>query len=92
MSTTCKFIDYEALEQHLADCCNQYETSAPTVHAFCDGLYMRLTESKPILVQEIDAIGRLLENGIWEHPNHAANRIYHLQEELGQDITGQAGF
>lgn len=86
------FFDQQQFEQFLADCCNQYEQTDPTVHAFCDGLYDRLADNQPILLREVTGIMPLLENGIWEHPNFAANRIYHLQSELGQDTAGHTGY
>lgn len=84
--------DQQRFEDFLADCCKQYEKTDPTVHAYIDRLYDRLANQEPILLREVTGIMPLLENGVWEQPNMAANRIYHLQDEIRQDITGYAGF
>jgi len=89
---TLPLVDLESIGEFLAACCDQYEQSAPTVHTYCDDLYRRLTEGDSVLVRDLLTVQKLLENGIWEQPNFAANRIYHLQHDLGQDTTGQVGF
>lgn len=79
----------------LPDAVTQYETTAPTVAAHCDDLYIRLTtkqEPKDYpTVQEVFAV-QLLSAAGWMLPNAAANHIYHLRHRLGMDVTGHTGF
>jgi hypothetical protein len=79
----------------LTNACDRYEKTAPTVHAHCDDLYIRISE-RPYLV----SLGELVEvshlwgsnDEDWLPPNAAANRIYHLRESLGMPTVGHAGF
>jgi hypothetical protein len=91
--TTETLINPKAILRFLTNACDHYEKTAPTVHAYCDDLYTRMQDN-PVEVRalELFAIGSLLEDGVWEQPNYAANRIYHLQERLGQATVGHAGF
>ena len=79
----------------LPDAVAHYETTAPTVAAHCDDLYIRLTtkqEPKDYpTVQEVFAV-QLLNAAGWMLPNAAANHIYHLRHRLGMDVTGHTGF
>lgn len=85
-------IEIHRLQHFLNGCCDQHETTAPTVQDYCDDLYQRVSEGKPVLLTELLTIDNLQENGVWEHPNGAANRIYKLKDRLGQDTTGDLGF
>lgn len=86
-------LNWEAFHRFLSDACEQYQKTAPTVAEYCDSLYVRLAE-KPseVPVVELLRINRLREDGVWMHPNYAANTIYKLMSEIGQDTTGHAGF
>lgn len=86
-------IDLDLINQHLTSVVRQYKTSAPTVSQWANHLYMTLQEDTgKVTVRELLAAGALREEGQWEQPNMAANRIYKLQEGMGQDTTGQASF
>ena len=86
-------IDFQKVFDHLTAACNHYEKSAPTVAAYCDDLYRRMGgDWKSVTLAEIVAVSALLENGEWEHPNYAANRIYKLMDSIGMPTTGHAGF
>jgi len=86
-------IDIDALLTFLARVVAQYEQSAPTVSKWADDLYMRLSDDMySVRLIEVVTAQRLLEDDQWEHPNYAANRLYHLMEEVGQITTGHAGY
>lgn len=86
-------IDVKAIQQFLAEVVRHYETSAPTVSRWADDLYIRLNEDiYSVTFGEVLRAQTLRENGIWEHPNFAANRVFHLMTVLKQDTTGYAGF
>ena len=86
-------INLKALRDFLARVVMQYEKSAPTVSRWADDLYIRVGEDiRSIQLVELLQAQALLENGQWEQPNYAANRIYKLMDSLGQDVTGHAGF
>lgn len=86
-------IDFRAIDKALAAAADQYERSAPTVHAWVDDLCRRLAEqARTVPLGEILFLGRLCEDGVWMQPNYAANALYHLLHDLGRDITGQIGF
>jgi hypothetical protein len=71
----------------------QYETSAPTVSAYLEDLYERFTRRPDdCRLSEVLALLALCEDGVWEQPNYAANRVYKLQSRLGMDTTGHVGF
>lgn len=82
-----------AADQFLANACDQYEKTAPTVHAYCDDLYKRMNLA-PMTVNlyELRKVSALHDQDGWMQPNYAANFIYHLMEECGQSTVGQAGF
>ena len=88
------FFDHKKFDKFLAEVCEQYEKSAPTVADHADDLYRRLNSgaSGNVTLAEICALSQLLEDGIWEHPNYAANRSYKLRDRLNMDTTGNAGF
>lgn len=72
-----------------------YETSAPVVSTWADDFYSRLTAGnggKESDVREILCLLQLHDDGQWEQPNYAANRVYKLLTRLGRDTTGMAGF
>lgn len=78
----------------IADGCDQYERSAPTVHTWLDDLYIRLGEDcDHVAVSELLlAVDLRTNDGIWMRPNTAANRVYKLLHRLGRDTVGMAGF
>lgn len=77
----------------LTAACTQYEFLAPTVHAHCDELYIRLSEDmRSVSLAEMSCVLGLREDGQWEQSNYAANRIYKLRERLAMTTTGHAGF
>lgn len=86
-------IDIEAIQAFLARVVSYYEKTAPTVSAYADDLYIRLSDDLySVKLIEVMRVQALLEGDIWEHPNLAANRIYSLMNALGQDTTGHAGY
>jgi hypothetical protein len=86
-------IDFDAIGRLLAEAVAHYGWSAPTVAAYLDGLYVRLREDPDhVALSELVALARLKEEGQWEHPNFAANRVYHLMRRLGMDASGHVGF
>ncbi len=77
----------------LTEVCEHYEKTAPTVCAYANDLYIRIGErTDHVRLSELSCVAKLREDGLWEHPNFAANRIYHLMARLGMDVTRQAGF
>lgn len=86
-------IDRKAVDQRLTDICDRYEKTAPTVHAWADELYIRLSQSPDsVLLVEIYMLDHLYNGGNWLQHNAAANMLYHLLHRLGRDTTGMAGF
>lgn len=85
--------DLNKFMEFLTDAAMHYAKSAPTVADYLDDLYIRINE-KPADVRlvELTRIQGLIEEGTWEHPNYAANRVYHLMQQLGMSTAGQAGF
>jgi len=77
----------------LEEAAGHYEKTAPTVERYVDDLYRRMGE-KPdtVVLTELLTVEGLRDDGIWEQPNYAANRIYRMLDRLGRDTTGQAGF
>lgn len=77
-----------AMHQFLADACDHYEKTAPTVHAFCDDLYIRMNENpQSVTLFELRKVSYLRDSEQWMQPNFAANFIYHLmnlQREMGR--------
>ena len=86
------FFDFQLCEKYLIDVVAHYEKSAPTVSRYADDVYIRLQEGEPVLVRELLKLVELQLEGEWLPPNAAANLIYHHEERLGRDVTGQAGF
>lgn len=82
--------DYEATRTHLEQAVAHYKKTAPAYFIqYLDGLYVRLYEKpESVSVLEVVTVGRLLEEGEWEHPNYAVNRLYHMMDRLGMDTTG----
>lgn len=77
----------------LTEACEHYETSAPTVHDYLDGLYIRIsTKPSDVRLSEMLFVETLIEDGHWMQANYAANRVYKLMHRLGMDTTGHAGF
>lgn len=86
-----KFFDYTKCEHFLAQVCQHYLESAPTVSQYAGDVYQRLTSGEAIQLDELITLQALWSEQ-WEHPNFAANRIYKLESALGRDVTGHAGF
>jgi hypothetical protein len=86
-------LNWLAFNRFLAEACEHYERTAPTVAAYCNGLYVRLSE-KPAEVSalEVIRIPMLKEGAGWMQPNYAANFVYKLMSELNQPTTGHTGF
>lgn len=73
--------------------CGYYEASAPTVSDYCDNLYRRINERpKDVSLLEVLRASSLRDESGMMPPNLAANIIYKLQHEMGQDVIGHAGF
>jgi hypothetical protein len=71
----------------------EYEKSAPTVSAWADDLFIRLGEGmRNVLIIELLSAKDLHSHDGWEAPQYAANKVYKLMNELGQDTTGHAGY
>jgi hypothetical protein len=86
-------IDLDGIRRFLSTACAHYEDTAPTVTAHLDDLYLRMEEApQRVSLAELLGVLPLCEEGAWEHPNHAASRIYHLRDRLGMTTEGQAGF
>lgn len=86
------FFDNEAFGQFCADAVMHYHVEAPTVSEYLDGLYTRVYEGEPVQLAEIVAVQTICENGVYMHPNYAANYVYKLKARLGMDTTGDPGF
>jgi hypothetical protein len=83
----------EEIQSLIVEACGHYERSAPIVHAWLDGLYIRMSDAPAtVLLVELLLVERLREDGLWMQPNNAANQVFHLLDRLGRDTTGQAGF
>ena len=86
-------MNVESLLVNLTLTAEHYELTAPTVAQWANDLYERINEQPDtVRLSEMLAVGRFVESGVWEQPNYAANRVYHLQQRLGQETTGHAGF
>ena len=86
-------IDLDAISKHLSMVATHYERTAPTVSHWADTLFMTMQEDLgKVTLREVVTASALLEEGQWEQPNMAANRIYKLMESKKQDTTGHAGF
>jgi hypothetical protein len=87
------FVDIESIRKFLVLVVSQYEKSAPTVASWANDLYVRLEDNlSSVRVIEILYAQSLLEDDNWEIPQYAANQIYKLMNDLGQDTTGHAGY
>ncbi len=85
--------DVKAYCNRLTEACEHYERSAPTVRDHCDDLYQRINETpERVTLAELLGVSWLWADGEWAAPSYAANRVYHLRNRLGMDVTGQAGF
>jgi hypothetical protein len=70
-----------------------YEKTSPTVSAYLDDLYIRITNRpSDVSLSELFGAEELQEEGDWLQPNYAANHVYKLMHRLGMDTTGHAGF
>lgn len=82
------------LTHRLIEGAKHYEKSAPTVAEWADDLYQRIGDKRAdhVTLSELLLASRLMEEGVWMHPNTAANNVYKLNYRLGRDTTGHAGF
>jgi len=81
------------IENKLTGIAEHYGKSAPTVTSWAEDLYLRIKkDTTKVVLAELLFLNRFVEEGIWWHPNDAANQVYHLMHRLGQDTTGHAGF
>lgn len=80
-------IDFTELSTFLTEAGIHYEKTAPTVKKYLDGLYMRSQEGRNVYLEEIIQVQALKENGTWEQPDKAANRIYKLQNYFGREYN-----
>ncbi len=86
-------IDLDAISKHLSMVATHYERTAPTVSHWADILFMTMQEDLGnVTLREIITASALLEEGQWEQPNFAANRIDKLMESMHKDTTRYAGF
>ena len=86
-------IDLDAISKHLSMVAAHYELSAPIVSHWADTLFMTMQEDLgKVTLREVFTASALLEEGQWEQPNLAANRIYKLMDTMKQDTTGHTGF
>lgn len=84
-------IDVQAVGAALTRVCDQYERTAPTVHAWADDLFVRLSERPDdVRLSELTMAADLATGEVG--PNVAANAVYKLMHRLGRDTTGHAGF
>lgn len=72
----------------LVQICDYYEKSAPTVSDWANDKYIHMND---VTLEEVSIIFNLVYPQ-FEHPNYAANKIYHLMVRQGKDTTGHAGF
>ncbi len=79
-----------AIEKQCEAVCKQYETSAPTVAEWADGLYRR--GKGDVTIRELFFLESLFDGSQWTQANYAANQLYKLLSALGKDTTGHAGF
>jgi excisionase family DNA binding protein len=87
------YLDVEGIVEFLEEAIEHYHQTAPTVADHLHTVYSRVNEvPEHLTLAELVGVLRLREEGEWEHPNHAANRVYKLRDRLGMDTTGQAGF
>lgn len=84
-------MDFKQLEFVLAMLCRHYEKTAPTVEAWADDLYRRMT-CNPDSVRLSEVMLAVDLSACDLQPNYAANKVYKLMSRLGQDTTGHAGF
>lgn len=88
-----RIIDRQQLDKAIEAACEHYQHSAPTVADWLDDLYIRLGEQPDsVALVEVFAVERLWDGDEWQQPNYAANAVYKLQERLGRETVGQAGF
>ena len=87
-------INFDRLNQTITNCCNHYEKSAPIVSRWLDQLYVRIDETpENVVLTELMFVVRLENSeGIRLDPNSATNQLYHLQDRLSQDTTGNIGY
>lgn len=87
------YLDVEGIVKFLEEAIEHYHQTAPTVADHLHTVYSRINEvPEHLTLAELVGVLRLREEGEWEHPNYAANRIYKLRDRLGMDTTGHLGF
>lgn len=80
-------------EAALAAVSSAYMTSAPTVDQWCDML--AAAKDHEVTLADVHLLSQFLKalhTPEQVQANHAANMVYHLNQRLGRDTTGQAGF
>lgn len=83
----------DTIRDALTELAAYYDKSAPVVTTWANDLYIRINEAPDTVpLSELLAVAAFREDGTWEHPNYAANRLYKLLHRLGRDTTGTAGF
>lgn len=68
--------------------CGKFEKTSPTASDWADWLYR--AKDAEVTLADIQLLQRLSSEDT--PANYAANLVYHLQESLGRDTTGHAGF
>lgn len=86
-------MDLDKTVKLIEDGCSQYEKSSPYVSNYLNDLYIRICEAPDeVVLSELLFASRLVDSGIWLHPNTAQNDLYHLMTRLNLDTTGMIGF
>ena len=84
-------IDVHAILAYLAAVCEQYERTAPAVHAWARDLAERINE-RPSLVTlaELWNAARLTADGSYLQPNSAARLVSHVMERLRLNLVDRS--
>jgi hypothetical protein len=86
-------LDLNPILDRLTAVCDHYERSSPEVHRWADDLYQRIGRAADtVVLSEILFAGRLLEDGLWMHPNTAQNQLYHLAHRLKRPVGLMADY
>jgi hypothetical protein len=86
------FMNFEEIEQRIADAANEYEKKAPTVRTYLEDLCERMNSLDKVRLSEIRFLESLCEEGLWMQPNYAANCLYKLMDRIGMSTVGHLGF
>lgn len=74
-------------DESLAVVSRRFETTAPTVEAYVD--WLASASDLQVTLADVATVAVLLQ---CQGGTDAANVVYHLQERLGRDTTGHAGY